>query len=135
MHVEVLKFPFILLHKFLVLVSPIPAGLLISRVDINDLTCDLIPQQMHLLLVLMHEVTHIDPILQVVIVFLFMINKNLIYQLVCFLLVQSWDLFARGRENRGVGVDLKAIDKKIVFSHSHHMHVHCTTSLRIESHV
>lgn len=135
MHVEVLKFPFILLHELLVLVSPISAGLLISRVDIDDLASDLIPQQMHLLLVLMHEVTHIDPILQIVVVFLLMIYQDLIYQFICFLLVQSWDLFAGGREDRGVGVDLMAIDKKIVFSHSHHMQVHCTPSLRIKSHV
>ena len=42
---------------------------------------------MHLLLVLVHEVTHIDPILQVVIVLFLMINEDLVYQLVCFLLV------------------------------------------------
>ena len=87
MHIEVLKFPLVEFHHVLIFLGSLPTSLFISGVNINDLTCDFVPQQMHLLLVLVHEVTHIYPILQVVIVFFLMINKDLIYQLVCFLLV------------------------------------------------
>lgn len=105
MHVEVLEFPLVKLHELLVLKGPIPAGLLVCRVDIDDLACDLVPQQMHLLFVLVHEVTHFNSILQIIVVLLFMVNEDFIYQLIGFLLVQCWNLFPGGRKNSGVKIN------------------------------
>lgn len=87
MHIEVLKFPLVEFHHMLIFLGSLPTSLFISGVNIDDLTCDFVSQQMHLLLVLVDKVTHIDPILQVIIVLFLMINKDLVNQLVCFLLV------------------------------------------------
>jgi hypothetical protein len=104
MHVEVLEFPLVKLHELLVLKGPVPAGLFVSRVDVDDLAGDLVSQQMHLLFVFVHEVTHFDTILQIVVVLLFMVDEDLVYQLIGFFLVEARNLFAGGRKNGGVKI-------------------------------
>lgn len=105
MHVEVFEFPLVKLHEMLVLLCSLPLSLFIIRVDIDDFARHLIPQQMHLLLVFVHEVTHIDSILQIVVVLLLMVYQNFVYQLICFFLVEGRNLFARGRKDSGVKVN------------------------------
>ena len=134
-HVEVLEFSLVEFHEMLVLLCPLPPGLLIGRIDIDDFACHLVFQQMHLLLVLVHEVAHVDPILQIVVMFFLMVYQYLIYQFICLFLVERWNLFARRRKDNRVKVYRLSIEKKIVFSHRHHMQAYCAASLWIISHV
>jgi hypothetical protein len=104
MHVEVLEFPLVKLHELLVLKGPVSAGLFVGRVDVDDLAGDLVSQQMHLLFVFVHEVTHFDTILQIVVMLLFMVDEDLVYQFIGFFLIEGWNLFAGGRKNGSVKI-------------------------------
>lgn len=94
MHVEVFEFPLVELHLVFVLECPLSPGILIGRVDVDDLASDLVFKEMHLLSILVHEVTHIQPILQIVVVLPLVIHHDLAYQLVRLLLVKTGDFFA-----------------------------------------
>jgi hypothetical protein len=59
---------------------------------------------MHLLFVLVHEVTHFDTILQIVVVLFLMVDEDLVYQFIGFFLIEGWNLFAGRRKNGGVKI-------------------------------
>lgn len=91
---------------------------------------------MHLLSVLVHKVTHIQAILQVVVVLFLMIHHDLAYQLVRLFLVLFCEFNFSGRwKNCSIEVDLLGIKQKVVLSHGHSMQVHCAAPFGIKSHV
>ena len=73
----------------------------------------------------MHKVTHIQAILQVVVVLFQMIHHDLAYHLVSLLLVLFREDHFSGRwKNCSIEVDLLGIKQKVVLSHGHSMQVH-----------